>query len=157
MATIVAFPCFLEYKSDGTIDWDNDDIYAALVDSTASSALATATVWADLSSYEIANGNGYTTGGALIGTSQVSLANRVTRSGSTVTLDLDDVQWTASGGDIPAWRFLILYASKTANGRTNPLIGYVYESLSADVALTSENTPLIVQWNPAGLYTEVSA
>lgn len=152
MATLVALPCFYEYISSGIIDWDTDTLKCALVGSGAAGTIATANVWADISTHEIANGNGYITGGATIGTTQVSLADRVTRSGSVVTLDCDDVQWTATGGEIPAWRYAVLYAEKVASV-TNPLIGYVYESLSADVDATPQDTPLIIRWNPSGLYT----
>ena len=157
MATLVALPAFYEYLAAGIVDWDSDTLKCALVDSGAAGSISTASVWADVSSYEIANGNGYTTGGATIGTSTVSAADRVTRSSTTVTLDCDDVQWTATGGEIPAWRYAVLYSEKVTGGVTNPIIGYVYESLSADVDATPEDTPLIIRWNPSGVYTITGA
>lgn len=94
-------------------------------------------LWADASANEIANGNGYATGGAtLASVAVIAIANGW-------KIDSDDVEWTASGGSIPAWRYGVLYVAGTLFGKTNPLIGYfVGDTAPADVPATTDGNPL---------------
>lgn len=103
--------------------------------------------WADVSANEIANGNGYTTGGA-------TLANdTATAITSGFKYDSDDPAWTASGGNIPAWRYAVMYASGSVWGLTSPLIGYfVGDSTPADVPATSSGNTLALQVNASGWF-----
>lgn len=105
-------------------------------------------LWAAASGSEIANGNGYTTGGAtLTGVAVGAIANGW-------KFDSDDVEWTASGGSIPAWRYGVLYVSGTLWGKTNPLIGYfVGDATPADVPATTDGNPLKVTAPSAGWFT----
>jgi hypothetical protein len=88
---------------------------------------------------EVANANGYTTGG-----------NAVTGSLSgttTVTFDVTDpTAWTASGGSITA-RFAVLY--EVAG---NVLAYCLLDSAPADVTATAGNT-LTVVINASGVFT----
>jgi len=107
---------------------------------------------ADVSANEIANGNGYTTGGA-------TLAND---AASTITngfkYDSDDPSWTASGGSIPAWRYGVMYLSGTVAGMVNPLVGYFLgDSTPADVPATSDGNPLTIQVNASGWFGTTQA
>lgn len=100
-------------------------------------------VWADVSANEIANGNGYTTGGA-------SLTGVV----STVTggdkLSSGDATWTATGGNIPAFRYAVLYYLGALWGMTNPLIGYILcDNTPADIPATTTGNTLTISC-PAG-------
>lgn len=104
-------------------------------------------LWADVSANEIANGNGYTTGGATVANDAVA----------TVTngwnYDSDNVTWTASGGSIPAWRYAVMYVSGSLWGKTNPLIGYFLgDSTPADVPATSDGNPLTITVNASGWF-----
>ncbi|MGO4479987.1 hypothetical protein AB4Z32_27550, partial [Massilia sp. 2TAF26] len=91
---------------------------AALVSSAWTPANSTDEVWADVSANEIANGNGYSTGGgALTGVT-------LNQSGGTVKFTCSNFIWTASGGSIPAWRRLVLYYLGTVNGKVNPLLAH---------------------------------
>lgn len=103
--------------------------------------------WADVSANEIANGNGYTTGGA-------TLANdTATAISGGFKYDSDDPAWTASGGNIPAWRYAVMYASGSLWSRTSPLIGYfVGDSTPADVPATSSGNVLTLQVNASGWF-----
>jgi hypothetical protein len=65
---------------------------------------------------EISAGNGYTAGG-------VSLANVMTRSGGTVTLVATDFTITASGGDVAAFRYVVIY-DDTPTSPADPLVGW---------------------------------
>lgn len=102
--------------------------------------------WADVSANEIANGNGYTTGGFTI-----------TDSASAVTggwkYDSDDPTWTASGGNIPAWRYAVMYVSGSLWGKTNPVVGYfVGDSTPADIPATVSGNPLTITVHADGWF-----
>lgn len=102
---------------------------------------------ADVSSHQIAAGNGYTSGGAAI-------ANAVLSLSSGMKFDADDVVWTASGTGIPAWRYGLIYWLGTVNSKVNPILGhFLGDSTPADVPLTTAGNPLTVAWNVAGLVT----
>jgi hypothetical protein len=75
---------------------------------------ATNTVKADIA--EISAGNGYTAGGA-------DTQNDYTESGGTGTCSAVDVVWTASGGTIGAFRYVILY-NDTPTSPADPLIAW---------------------------------
>ena len=68
-----------------------DTIKVALLDDSHSFS-ATDAVWGDVSANELANGNGYTTGGA-------TLANQAVTTGATTKFDADDVEWTSATFD----------------------------------------------------------
>lgn len=95
-------------------------------------------VAADLSN-EIANGNGYTTGGA-------TLANvAVTAVTGGWKLTSDAAGWDATGGAIPAWRYGVIRVEGALWGKTNPLVGYfVGDDTPADVPPTSDGNPLSI-------------
>ena len=88
---------------------------------------------------EVANGNGYTTGGATLGTKTCAVASLVT------TFDAADTSWTAS--TITARYAIIYYASGTA--ATSLLIGYV--DFGADQS--SSNGTFQITWNASGIFT----
>lgn len=80
----------------------------------APAPVATNSVKADLT--EIGAGNGYTAGGAAVS------ANG-TRAGGTVTLDGDQIVWTAAGGTIGPFRYTVLY-NDTPAAPLDPLISW---------------------------------
>ena len=92
--------------------------------------------WADVSTNELANGNGYTTGGdSLTGTVAADAGN------DGFKLSSENAQWTASGAGIPAWRYAVLYGALW--GLTSPLVGYFLgDSAPADVPLTASGNVL---------------
>lgn len=134
------YDCFSEAIGDGTIDLDTDTLKVALHTSSYSPNVASNTTQSGLGN-EVANGNGYTTGG-------VSLAGVTwSQSGGTATLNANDVVWTASGGSITA-RYAVVY-SDSASG--NDLIGYfLLDNSPADVTATDGNT-LTIEWNASGI------
>lgn len=134
-----------EYLGDGTLDLDLDTIKCALFLSTSNAATLTNTVneYGDLTN-EHANGNGYTTGG-------VTVAATWVESAGTITFDVADAVWTASGGSIVA-RFAVLYANVTRT-IVDPLIAMtLLDNTPADVTVTDGNT-LTVAINASGVFT----
>lgn len=120
----------------------------ALVSSAWTPVNGTDEVWADMSANEIANGNGYTTGGG-------TLANVVlNQTTGTVKFTCDAFVWTASGGSIPAWRRGVVYYLGTLNGKVNPIIGhFLGDSTPADIPATSSGNTLTVTPNASGILT----
>lgn len=125
-----------KYLLDGTFDLDSDTFKMALFQSTSNIG-ASSTTYAGLTN-EVANGNGYTTGGK-------SLSMTVSGT-TTVTVDCDDQTWTASGGSLTA-RFAVIYE---VGG--NVLCYCLLDSTPADVTATDGNT-LTVQINASGIFT----
>ena len=118
-------------------------IKIALVTSsyTPNSNQAGESLWATISTNEIANGNGYTTGGA----SLASMASNADTTDSPQGYYFTSASpaWTASGGNIPAWRYAVMYVSGSLWGMTNPLVGYfIGDSTPADIPATSSGNTL---------------
>ena len=122
---------------DGTFDIDSDSWKMALLQSSSNIGAAS-TTHAGVTN-ELANANGYTTGGAAI---------TLTLSGTTtVTVDIQtDPVWTASGGSITG-RFAEIYE---VSG--NVLCYALLDSTPADVTATDGNT-LTVAANASGVFT----
>ena len=59
---------------------------------------------------EISAGNGYVAGGAAV------TVTGSTQTGGTYTLAANPVSWTASGGAIATFRYVVLYNSTTGSG-----------------------------------------
>lgn len=123
-----------ELIAKSTVDLDGDTLKVALMTSSYTPNAASNTSFSGLTG-EVANGNGYTTGG-------ITLANvTVTRSGATTTLDADPVVWTASGAGITA-RYAVIYSS-TAD---RVLAYFLLDDTPADVVITDGNT-LTINWH----------
>lgn len=122
-----------------------DTIKVALFASTSnagSAALVTAN-YATLTN-EVANGNGYTTGGA------TAASGAITGGGatSTITFDTANVSWTASGGNIGPIRFAVMYDDTAASKQ---LIAYcILDNTPADVTILNGDTGTI---NVANVFT----
>lgn len=112
MASAVKFQDFVEQLGKGVHNFGSHTLKVALTN-TAPTA-STDTVLANIT--QIANGNGYTTGGTAV-------ANvTYTESGGTGTLAGDDVVFTASGSVGP-FRYAVLY-NDTPTSPADPLICY---------------------------------
>ncbi len=120
MATAVQFQQFGEDLASGVHDFSADqaEVYAtAAVPSVSADA-----VKADLA--EIATGNGYT------GPSDTQ--NGVSRSGAVTSVTGVDVVWTASGGQITQFRYVVLQ-NTTPTSPLDPLIQYWDYGANVDV------------------------
>lgn len=112
MASAVKFETFSENLAEGVHNLDTGLIKIALTN-TAPNA-ATNTVFANIT--EISAGNGYTAGGT-------DTQNATSRSGGTTTVTAVDVVWTASGGSIGPFRYVVAY-NDTPTSPADPLIEY---------------------------------
>ncbi len=121
----------------------------ALVSSAWTPVNSTDELWAVASGSEIANGQGYTTGGLTPATFALTQTAGVVKfTWSTASV------WTASGTGIPAWRRAVLYYLGTLNGKVNPLIAhFLGDSTPADVPLTTSGNTLTVTPNASGILT----
>lgn len=118
----------------------------ALVTSAWTPNDTTDELWAVASANEIANGNGYTTGGAT--PASVTLS----QTAGTVTFTCANVTWNASSTGIPAWRYGVMYYLGTLNGKVNPLVArFVGDSTPADVLLTTSGNPLTITMSGLGI------
>lgn len=106
---------------------------------------ATHSVYADLTN-ELTTANGYTNGGATLGSLTFS------QTGGTATFDAADTTWTASGGSIVARRAVIRVVG-TINSQVDPLIASILlDTTPADVTTTTGNV-LTLAWNASGIFT----
>ena len=112
MATYNKIQAFVENLAEKVHDLGADTLKVAL---TNSAPLATNTVLTDIT--QIANGNGYTTGGST--TTQSSSA----QSSGTYKLVLGDVVFTASGGSVGPFQYAVLY-NDTPTSPADPLIAW---------------------------------
>lgn len=118
----------------------------ALVTSTWTPANSTDELWAVASANELANGNGYTTGGL------VPPSAALTQTAGVVKFTSSPVVWTATGTGIPAWRRGVLYYLGTLNGKVNPIVAhFLGDSTPADVPLTTAGNTLTVTMNASGI------
>lgn len=118
----------------------------ALVSSAWTPNNATDELWAVASGSEIANGQGYTTGGINPGSIVLSQAS------GTVKFTGNAVVWTATGTGIPAWRRAVLYYLGTLNGKVNPLVAHCLgDSAPADVPLTTAGNTLTITPHASGI------
>ena len=104
MPTPVIFNSFKEAVAEGVHDLGNDTLKVALSNTAPS---ASNTVFASIT--EISAGSGYSAGGT---TATVTTS---AQTGGTYSLALDDVVFTASGGNIGPFRYIILYNDTAAS------------------------------------------
>ena len=103
MATATKFQDYSEQFARGIHDWDAHTFKVAL---TNSAPVATNTVLGDIT--QISGTNGYTTGGA---TTTIG----VSESSGTTTVTGTQVSWTASGGSVGPFQYMVLYNDTSAN------------------------------------------
>lgn len=129
----VTYDDFQELLGDNHGGLDSLTLNIALFTSASNANTGTLALLASVTN-QVANGAGYTTGGAAVANVTWSEA------AGTATLDGDAVVWTAAGGSITA-RFAVLYAVGTVGGRVNPLIARcILDDTPADVTATDGNT-----------------
>lgn len=136
------------FNATGLLAANTANFRLALVSSAWTPNNATDELWATMSGSEIANGNGYTTGGiALTGVA-------LTQTSGTVKFTCSSAVWTASGTGIPAWRRAVLYYLGTLNSKVNPIIAhFLGDGTNIDVPLTTSGNTLTFTPNASGILT----
>jgi hypothetical protein len=112
MATFTKFNQFVEDLSEKVHNLGSDTLKVML---TSVAPVATNAVKADLT--EITAGNGYTAGGS------AATITASAQSSGTYKLTLADVTFTAAGGSIATFRYVVLY-NDTPTSPADPLIGF---------------------------------
>ena len=131
-STITAYDKLWRLLATGGIDLDTDTLKLALVTSSYTPETAH-DEWADVSSYEVATGSGYTTGGETLASPVVTDEN----------IDWNDVTWTSL---TKTFRYAVCYKSGSGGGLTNPLLFYILlDSTPADIVNTGSN--YTISWN----------
>jgi len=110
MASANRFEAFSEHLCEGVHNLDTGVIRAYLSNTTPD--LAADAVKADLA--EISAGNGYTAGGE-------DTLNATSRTGAVTSITATDITWTASGGTIGPFRWLVHY-NDTPTSPADPLL-----------------------------------
>jgi hypothetical protein len=108
---------------------------------TSATFTATDTTLAGITKTEVANGNGYTTGGAAL--TNVAVTTVTTNDAK---FDADDVTWTASGAALSAAK-AILYNDTDANDPPLAMIDFGGTETAGD------GTDFIVTWSASGIFT----
>lgn len=95
----------------------------------------------DFTAAELANGNGYTTGGVTLTT----VATSYDSASDQVRLDFDDVSWTFTASK--TWRYGIVYIDTAGADSTDPVIGLLTwdsnQSVSTVYTLTIDSAGLL--------------
>lgn len=123
------------------VDWLSDAIKVMLCTSAYTPDQGLHEFQSDVTG-EVANGNGYTTGGAVLANKTLS----VNTSTKVTKLSGDAVSW--SNSTITA-RYAVIYDSTPGSAASNPLLGYV--DFGAD--FSSNNGTFQVTWDAAGIFT----
>lgn len=127
MATFTKFNSFVEALAEKAHNLGSDTLKVMLTNSAPSAAN---TVKADIT--EISAGSGYTAGGT-----QATQSSSAQTSG-TYKLVLGDVTFTASGGSIGPFRYVVLYNDTAAS---DELIGYY--DYGTSITITNGNSFLV--------------
>lgn len=116
-----------KYLGDGTIDLDTHT-FKGVLSNTAPTKAGT-TVLADIT--QIANGNGYTTGGVTL----ASVTWAETGAGTGIwQWTVADFSWTASGGSIATFRYIAVY-DDTPTSPADPAVGYLDYGAAVDITV----------------------
>ena len=111
MATFNKFSDFSEQLTKGTQNFGTDTYKVAL---SNSAPVNTNTVLADIT--QISSGTGYTSGGT-------ATTVTVSESSGTTTVSGTQVVFTASGGSMGPFRYVVLY-NDTTSSPNKPLVGW---------------------------------
>lgn len=116
-------------------DIEDDTLKIILLGSAFAFDPDTHATYSDVSASEIANGNGYTTGGDTLTNVDASIDT----VGDKVDIAADSVTWTASGGAIPTVGSAIVYNDSHTNDTVVMCIDFGADYDTADTKLFQIN------------------
>lgn len=138
--TVSWFGLGLQYLLDQPSDLEGVTVKLALVTSSYTPDRDTHDFWDDVSANEVANGNGYSTGGVTL----TSVLWSYDSASDQVRLDFDDVSWTFTAGK--TWLYGIVYIDTGGASSTDPVIALLTWDTSQTVS-----TAYTLQIDAAGL------
>lgn len=141
MATFNKFQDFSEQLTNGVQNFASD-VYKVMLSNVA--PVATNTAFANIT--EIAAGNGYTAGGT-------ATTITVSETSGTTTVSGTQVVFTASGGSIGPFRYVVLYNDTTTTPVNNPLVGWWDYGSSISLADTETFTVKFSNTSPGAIFT----
>lgn len=139
----VAHDKFLLYLAEKGIDLETDTFKAILCTSSSNVGTTSVDGYAAVTN-ELSTANGYTSGG-------LTLTNPVaSESSGTITFDIDDFEWTASGAGLTA-RYVAIYDDTVTSPVADPIVAHaLLDSTPADVTVSAGNK-LQVQISASGV------
>ena len=137
---ITLYQCFPQDLGQGVHNLNSNQLWVMLTNTAPN--VATDAKYSDISAGEVANGNGYSTGGAQI------TGNSWTQTGGVAKLQGTSVVICAASGSVGPYRYVVLY-NKTATNKN--LIGYWDKGYS--VSLASGQSETLSIDNTTGLLT----
>lgn len=142
MATFNKFQDFSEQLVNGAQNFTTDTYKIAL---SNSAPVATNTALANIT--QISAGNGYTSGGT-------ATTITVSETSGTTTVNGTQVVFTASGGSIGPFRYVVLYNDTTSTPVNKPLVGWWdYGSPGVTLADTETFTIKFSNTSPGAIFT----
>lgn len=136
----------LQYLLDQPADLEAVTVKLALVTDAYTPNRDTHDFWDDVSANELANGNGYSTGGATISGAAFSYD----ATSDQVRFDHDDVSWTFTASK--TWRYGVYYIDTAGASSTDPVFGLLTWDSNQSVS-----TAYTLQIDAAGvLYIDVT-
>lgn len=119
----------VKHVASHDIDWVNDTIKVSAHSSSYTPNQSTDEFFSTVTN-ELSTANGYTAGGATLGTKSIALSGLVTALKAAATT------WTPSAGQTLTIRYLVI-RKDTGSAATSPVLGYV--DLGADTSATGAN------------------
>lgn len=131
---------FLQKLVQGAHDFDNDAYKVALLSSGYTPSQDTHFVFTDVSGYEIANGNGYSSGGA-----SLTLSTGFDTTNEIIPVTALDTTWNTLTA---TFRYAVVYKVTGSY-----LVGYL--DFGIDQTTVAENYTII--WNTSGIFDLTTA
>lgn len=133
---------------DADVDWETDTIKVSLHSSSYSPDVSADEFFDDIGS-ELETGNGYTAGGATLGSKSITVTGTATQYRAAPTT------WTAGPGETLTARYAVV-RKDTGTDSTSPVLCYVLlDNTPADVSAT--NADFTITWHSTDGVFKVTA
>lgn len=137
MAAFNKFQQFVQNVGDGAMNLNSDALWIMLTNTAPNAAdtvynATAAQVQATSNAPDLGTANGYTNGGT------ISAGTAYSQTGGTATLSGGNVVFTASGGSIGPFRYVVMYDKTAGTVTTRPLIGWW--DYGSSITVTNGNT-----------------
>lgn len=143
-ATAAWYGLGLEKLGQGDVDYKNDTIRVALMDSSFAFNQDTDEFWSDVNSTEVASGAGYTSGGQALASKDVAYD----AGSNEVRYPAADTVWSPGAGETLTANYCVVYKD-TGTASSSPLLGQV--NLAGDGSgLSASGADFTIDWNDAG-------